>query len=1083
MAFSWSKEQKRAIHESGRDILVSAAAGSGKTAVLSERVVEKLRQGIPVEKLVVLTFTNKAAREMKTRIREKVKEEPDLTHALEGIDQAHIKTFDSFALYLLKTHGHHKNISKRLSVMETTDAKILKSRIMDQLFLERFENGDEAFLAYVRTYGNKSDKNLQDQILYFHDKLALIYEKDTILKNLTTTFFSEETFERLFRQFEKIVLAKVVLFKKNLAKLGEHRFNHDKIVAVTLKTIEDFTPLAEASSYDEVHDFISENVSFPRLPGGKAGEDSLLDEEKEQFARIRETTLKPIVEELKGKSGQSGDVDRPKAAHHEAFIESGRHIGIIVDLIRCFHERHQASQIENECFDYAGVATIALDIINEVPSVGKELRNTIKEILVDEYQDTNQLQESFLKTLTDENLYMVGDVKQSIYRFRHAEPAIFVDKYNAFRHDEKGIPIDLNKNFRSRNEVLDDINRLFEKVMDQTIGGIDYDAAQRLHFANEGFLNHEEKDAPYGLTIHTYSKESFKADYPAQFKDAAFEFFHVARTIKAKMSRGEKIMDKSGLRPVRLGDFTILADRASDFDLARKVFEYEQLPLLVHKEAPFVAFDEIKLTRRLLQLFFCLDDDAAYKEMFAHAFLSVARSFLIQAPDQAVFRQVVAFPKRRPERKRMLEVLEPPFKDLFQTLYAVRDRASAKPLSTLMRDLFESLSLEEALLTIRGTKDAQERIRTILAVAERRSERKDTLKTFIDYFDTIIEEELDIEVGAESDFSKDRVNLMTMHKSKGLQFPVVFITHTGKPFRFSEQKPYAFDKDLGIMVQNENEGLDKNFLYALHKNKERQSTISERLRLLYVALTRAQEQVHVLMPTEEKDVSPPPKKVSFLTRMRYQSFADVFESVLPTFEANMAPINMDAYKDAVDYEIALKRKPLPEEPGFEKTYTTPAITPSRKKAKRFSGDIREFLSKEALAAIDYGNLMHDVLENIDFHRALDPQLSDLPLTENEATVIRDFFDQPFMKERTFIGVYKEHPFAYEAEAEKVSGFIDLLLETEEAFIVVDYKLKDIDKPHYETQIEGYAKTLGTLTDKRIEGYLYSILDRRFKKVC
>ncbi len=1072
MAFSWSEKQIEAFESSGKNLLISAAAGSGKTAVLTQRVIEKLKQGVALDRLVILTFTNKAAAEMRERIRTRIMADSALKDALPLLEQAHIKTFDAYALHLLKKYGYHMNVSNKLSVLSQTDALLIKHDILTALINERYRIKDERFIAYLDDFATKDDKILQQTILHVHDQLALNPERKGFLENLRTAFFSDDTFSRLFSDYETRLLEKAKAFYDQLRHMAS-RFTHPLLQDYIDADKKLLRPLVTVKDHDTLYRFLQSGLNFRRLSLPKTGADPALDEEKDRFKDQRDQLKKEIKK-------FSAIIDRDKEAQRQAFLNSGAHIDIIVELTLDFIDRYQTHQRQTEQFDFASAATLALKIIKDYPEVRKEIMADTHEVMVDEYQDTNWLQEVFLRTITEDNLYMVGDVKQSIYRFRHAEPAIFVEKYLQYRATDTGKVIDLNQNFRSRKEVLSDINTIFEHTMDKTIGGIDYDTSQKLYYGNRSFETLKASENRYGLTYHHYDKKTVKEALPANFKAEAVEFFRIGQIIKEKIRKGEKIKDGDTLRPVRYGDFTILIDRKSKFKTAADIFRYLGIPLLVHRSKAFVSQDDMLAVKQLLTLLVSLVDEACYEKNFHHAFLSVTRSFLYRYDDDMITQELLRFPRRYPGKEALEDILKTSdLKALKDTLQSLVPLVRNAPLITVLEHTFETTAYDEKLVEIPDTLAAIERKRDLLAIGEVQSRQGVDLKAFVTYFDAIVAAQADIEIEKMEAFVADKVNLMTMHKSKGLQFPIVFLPHLSNLFQ-GDRDPVRIDQELGLIIQNEDEGLDKHFLYHLHDDKNKAAENSEKLRLLYVALTRAIEEVHLIGETLD-DADTFEGVAPYLDRLGYNSFRSVFQSVAAWFEGAMVAFDPLDFLDDADYETKIRKRAVPDAP-VHKAYDPVPLETQIVKDTRFSGGIDILLTPEQLENIDYGNLLHDAFEHLDFKAPIQPQLDEMVLDDQTKSIIRKFFDQPFIKNLKFTGVYKEYPFArFESDTQSL-GFIDLLLETRDKFIVVDYKLRDLNKPTYIEQVKAYCDMLSEVSEKTVEGYLYSMLDATFKKI-
>lgn len=271
---------------------------------------------------------------------------------------------------------------------------------------------------------------------------------------------------------------------------------------------------------------------------------------------------------------------------------------VIIDILKDFDKYVMAYKYENDIYEFTDIASLAIKLVKENVSVKEELKSSFKEIMIDEYQDTNDLQEILINMISDNNVYMVGDIKQSIYRFRNANPDIFKEKYNKYSNHIGGEKIDLNKNFRSREEVLNNINLLFNKVMDESIGGADYIKSHQMIFGNKSYIKK-------GKTLQNYDFElySYMYDKKSEYSKEEIEAFIIAKDILSKVKGNYQIFDKdtSVLRNAEYSDFVILMDRTTNFDLYKKIFLYLGIPLELYKDETMNEDTDIIVLNNLIK--------------------------------------------------------------------------------------------------------------------------------------------------------------------------------------------------------------------------------------------------------------------------------------------------------------------------------------------------------------------------------------------------------------------------------------------------------------------------------------------------
>lgn len=305
---------------------------------------------------------------------------------------------------------------------------------------------------------------------------------------------------------------------------------------------------------------------------------------------------------------------------------------IIVEILLEFDNRVNDFKYENEAFEFTDIAKMAIGILEGYEEVRNELKNKYKEILIDEYQDTNDLQDLFVSFISNDNVYMVGDVKQSIYRFRNANPLLFKGKYDSYSNNDGGMKIDLNKNFRSRRDVTECINLIFNMIMDDEIGGADYMGSHQMVFGNTAYDCVDNED--YAMEILNYEEPDDKC-----FSKEEIEIFTVAKDILDKVNNHFKVMDQDTLRErdITYGDFAILMDRATSFEKYKKVFEYLNIPLTIYRDTSVSDSTNILLIKNLYNLIISINEKR-YDTLFKYSFMSICRSYLFGKSDDEIFR-------------------------------------------------------------------------------------------------------------------------------------------------------------------------------------------------------------------------------------------------------------------------------------------------------------------------------------------------------------------------------------------------------------------------------------------------------------
>jgi len=1015
----WTDEQWNAIFKDNANIIVSAGAGSGKTAVLTERVIFKLKNKVHINELIILTFTNAAAFEMKERIRAKIKKDSSLKKELDILDEAYITTFDGFALNVLKKYHYLLNIDKNINIIDNVYLEIIKHEFLDDIFKNSYK--DPSFLNFINTYTVKDDLKIKNIIMNLYNKLSNILSKEEYLKSYITTYYSDVFIEEKLLEYKNII-------KENINELfniiNELNSLSDNII---VKEIENSLLGLKSENYEILNYYKLPNIPFKKNDSFYDQARSLYDKLKERLNYIKELTTNST--EFK--------FDILKT------LDSAQ---VIVDLLLKFDKKLLDFKFKNSLFEFSDIMQNVIKIFKEFPKVKEEYQDTIKEIMVDEFQDTNDINWELVNLISKNNLYLVGDIKQSIYRFRNANPKIFSNVYNQYSTD--GITIDLNKNFRSRKEVLDSINLIFSHIMDEYLGGVNYDTKQKLEFGNTSYLDNKNNN---NLEILSYEIEDKK--YSKEEREA----FIIASDIIDKVSSKYLIYDfkTSGLREVKYSDFVILIDRKGSFDLYKKIFEYKNIPLTVHKETDFSYNSLMYALKNLFKLI------SLYKENTnetKYAFISVARSFILELSDDLIFKNIDNFYGE--------------FKEFFSIIEYLNNYKNTNSLSALVLETYKKFDLYLKIIKIGNVRENTLKLDYLLSKAKELENLGYNIQEFINYFELMNEYKTDISFKPVLENNNNTVNIMSIHASKGLEFPICYYSSLFKKFSTTDLKEnFIFDKKYGFIIPIFKEGLADTIYKKLYELNYIKEDISERLRLLYVALTRAKEKIILLLPNEELNEYKFDDNllVSKLERLDYNSFSAIFKSINKYLKSFIKEVNVFPSKD-YEFERKLNINEKVEKQDFIiDTYEISInknIVSKTNYSSIFSGE-----NKDALLGIK----IHEVLEYLDYNN-FEEDLKKYDISNDTKEKIVKLFKMPFMENIKSSKIYKEFQFINDN-----IGVIDLLIENDK-FIVVDFKTKNIDKLEYKKQVIEYVKYIKTITNKEVEGYIYSVIDSIYIKV-
>ena len=1032
---NWSPEQLLAINEDNKNIIVSAGAGSGKTAVLSERVLRKLKQGVHINELLVLTFTNAAAAEMKERIRKKISKEESLKEESDLIDGAYITTFDSFSLSIVKKYHTRLNITNKIQITDEVIIDLEKRRILDEIMNEYYEKEDSKFINLIKDFCLKDDKDLINYILNVYKKIELKYDKTDYINNFFNIEYTDTKIKQYIDEYLKLIFDDIKVIKNLLVELNDY-FDGEYVVKVE----DSIKELINANSYEDIinkYDF----KSLPMVPRGSS-------EEGKKVKGI----ISDLVKEIKGYCTYTSTNEMK-----EEILSTKDNAEVIIEIIKKLDQRLEEYKYNNSEYNFNDIARLAIKVVKENEDIREELSNSFNEILVDEYQDTSDTQEAFINLIAHNNVYMVGDIKQSIYRFRNANPYIFKNKYDTYRDTDQGMKIDLLNNFRSRREVLDNINLLFDLFMDDDVGGADYKASHRMNFGNKSY---EEK----GKTNQDYNLEllSYELDPKNHITRDEEEAFIIGNDIKNKVLNKYQVFDKDEgiLRDIEYKDFVILLDRSKNFDLYKKIFEYIGLPLNILKEESLSKDQDVLAIKNLLRLLICIKNNN-YDNDFKYSFTSVSRSYLYRTDDKEIFNLFVDNSFNKSE--------------LFIKCKELTKEIDTMSISEYINYILEDFNYEEKLLTIGNIKSFRARIEYFYNLAKSYEETGKTIYDFVDYLDKIFENDYDLKFNVNENITNS-IKIMTIHKSKGLEFPICYFAGFQDKFNMNELKEkIIYDNNYGLILPKVTNYYKDTILKVLLKNNTKKEEISERIRLLYVAVTRAKEKMIFIIPKieEENEVL---DIVPYYERIKYSKFLDIFKSIYSNIINFNKDVEVTATKDYLD-----SKKEVEEIEKNKDNLEVKEINIENDiiEEKHYSKESLHIVTKEEQELLNYGTKVHKVLEQIDFKK---PNLELFDLNKKMEEKIKSFLNSEIIKDNINGVFYKEYEFTYLEDNTHSHGIIDLLIEQPDKMIIIDYKLKNIDDENYDKQHNGYRKYIKEKTKKEVDCLLYSIQDERFRIV-
>ncbi|MDR7239916.1 helicase-exonuclease AddAB subunit AddA [Neobacillus drentensis] len=891
---TWTDDQWKAIMARDRDILVAAAAGSGKTAVLVERIIRKIlskEAPIDVDELLVVTFTNASAAEMRHRIGEALEKAIDedpwsrhLRKQLSLLNKASISTLHSFCMEVIRKYYYLIDVDPGFRIADDTEAQLIRDEVMDELFEEEYgKKENESFFNLVDSFtSDRSDAALMDIVRSIYDFARSNPLPDQYLQSIISMYDVSSIHNIADLNFIEALLFDIELQLGAAKEMIKRGMEVTKLPGGPAPRAENFLDdltmidtllLAKEDSWETLYQAM-QNWSFSRAKQVKGDHyDKELTEKAQKLRDKAKKKIQDLKEELFSRRPESFLRDM---AEMRSLIET------LVHLVKEFSQRFEKVKREKGLVDYADLEHYCLGILTkEISTEGEFLpseaaiayQRHFKEVYCDEYQDTNMVQETILKLVTkkDEhigNMFMVGDVKQSIYRFRLAEPNLFLGKYNRFKvdGDSTGLRIDLARNFRSRKEVLDATNYLFKQIMGIKVGEIEYDEAAELR-AGAPY----PEDEPYPvelLLINQNVKDNGSADtaeaepeaqVPEEFDVAGLEQSQlearvIASKIKELVASGTPVYNtktKSD-RPLMYRDTVILLRSMTWAPQIIEEFKQQGIPIYANLSTGYFNATEVAIMISLLRVI-----DNPFQDI---PLAAVLRSPIVGLNEEELskirihqkrgsFWEAVSAFCRSKEAQNTAEFYEK-LRRFYDFLTEWRSMARQGSLAELIWQLYRDTQFYDFVGGLPGGKQRQANLR---ALYDRARQYEQTsfrgLFRFLRFIERMIERGDDLGAARALGEQEDVVRIMTIHSSKGLEFPVVFMAGMARTFNMADvRKPYMLDKEYGFASKYVN--AEKRISYPslpqiAFKRKKKMEMLAEEMRVLYVGMTRAKEKLYL----------------------------------------------------------------------------------------------------------------------------------------------------------------------------------------------------------------------------------------------
>ncbi len=900
---NWTKEQQDAIYKKGSNILVAAAAGSGKTAVLVERIIEKiLKDKIDIDKLLVVTFTNAAASEMRERVLDaiykKLDEEPEnenLQRQLILLGKANICTIHSFCLDVIRNNFYEIDLPSNFRIATEEEVSLLKQEVLEDLFESLYEEENENFSKLVDTYTSyRGDEKLKEIILKIYNFIQSFPFPAEWLEENIAKFEYKENIDFSKTDFGKILLGEIkeeIIDGINNLKVyrnkTEKHFELEKFTQVLNEDIEKLKEFEKAvdSSWDEAYEFYS-MLKFTTWPRQKI-DMSLKDEAKSVRDMVKENI-----------NGISKNILLYKS--EEAFSDLYEMHSILVmlkEVIYNFSENYTAKKRERNIIDFNDIEHFALKILVQkeedgsytATEVAKKYQEKFEEIAIDEYQDSNQVQEFILSMISrSNNIFMVGDVKQSIYKFRGACPKLFLEKYNTYSltGNELGLKIQLFKNFRSAENVLDFTNKVFESIMSESLGDINYTKEEFLNLGAE----YEEKENGVGKTelhiieldeedeeddddifIDTEENEEENSSTETDnrvLEKQEIEAKFVANKIEEMIANKLVIKDKKeGYREITYKDIVILLRSTSNI---APIFEKElinrEIPVYTDATSEYLDTIEIQTIMNLLKILDNPINDIALVSVLRSPIGGFTDNELVEI--RLVNRDANFYKALIEAKNTASDELKIKITNFLNNIEEWREKSEYLNLAELIWKIYNDTGFYNYVSLMPNGSLRQANLKMLF---ERAKEYEKTsfkgLFNFIRFIEKIKLGSSDLSSAKIIGENENVVRIMSIHKSKGLEFPVVFLANVSKQINLQDLKEnILLSENLGLGPEYIN--YDRGIKYSTSaktaiKIDEKRESIAEEMRILYVALTRAKEKL-IISSTTKKYLKNSEKKKDIL---------------------------------------------------------------------------------------------------------------------------------------------------------------------------------------------------------------------------
>ena len=885
----WTKEQQSAIYENENNILVAAAAGSGKTAVLVERIINKIvNENVDIDKILVVTFTNAAASEMRERILDtiykKIEEEPSnvrLQRQITLLNKASICTIHSFCLEVIRNYFYELDISANFRIADTAEIELLKQDVIEELFEEKYFGKDEDFLSLINTYTSyRGDEPLKELVLKIYNYIQSAPFPKHWLEEKIEMFNLENNLEQ---DYAKTIWGEILL-EEYKDKIVENKLKLEGIKnkLIRFPELEKFalTISSDIQKLEEIENLMTSNenglwnklyikaneLKFEKWPIDRKCTIDLKNDAKD----IRDKVKKDIEEITKRIFVyDSLNASKDIFSMYESLLN-------LKNIVNEFEELFSSKKKEKNIIDFHDIEHFALQILvkqdeegNYIPTdVAEKIKEKYIEIDIDEYQDSNLVQEYILNSISNgNNMFMVGDVKQSIYKFRQARPELFLEKYENYELVEEnktyknGKKIQLFKNFRSRENILNITNIIFDNIMSKKLGDIDYTKEEYLNLGANYEIPPENTNFAGLSELHIIDlankeEESFEEENEEQqemqepIENTLVEAKFVANKIQELLNSNYMIFDrKIGYRKITYRDIVILLRTTSNIaPIYEKELSELNIPVFSDTSAEYLDSIEIQTIMSVLKIINNPLNDIPLITVLRSSIGNFTDNDLVEI--RLADRSQSFYNSMLKARISVNEELRRKIDYFVELLEKWKNKQEYCTLDELIWQIYMDSNYYNYVGLLNNGKLRQANLKMLFEKAKQYETASfKGLYNFINFIDKLKTSNKDMGAAKIIGENDNVVRIMSIHKSKGLEFPVVFLCGTAKGFNFKDLNDnILMHQDLGFGSKyiNYERRIEYNTLAkeAL-RIKLKTETISEEMRILYVALTRAREKLYI----------------------------------------------------------------------------------------------------------------------------------------------------------------------------------------------------------------------------------------------